>query len=81
MHEDDLPSVYVGLCEIQDALLGRLFQRHHAAGRRLHVVDQLPDGGVGILCVQHAGGDISFLPGEDLQNIKGSGRGTQRERG
>lgn len=66
VNEDDLPSVYVRLCEIEDALLGRLFQRHHPVGGPLDVVNQFLCRGILIVCVQHAGGDISFLSSENL---------------
>lgn len=66
MNEDDLPSVYVRLCEIEDALLGRLFQCHHPVGGHLDVVNQFLCRGILVVSVQHAGGDISFLSSENL---------------
>ena len=79
--EDDLPSVYLGLCEVQDGLLGRLFQSHHPAGGILHVVNQLLYRGVGVLAAQHAGGDIRFLPSKNLCDVQERERERERERG
>lgn len=66
VNEDDLPSVYVRLREIQDALIGRLFQRHHPVGWHLDVVNQRLCRGISVVSVQHAGGDIGFLSGKNL---------------
>ena len=66
MNEDDLPFVYVRLCEIQELLLGRLFQRHHPIGRQLDVVHQFLCSGVCVIGVQHAGGDIGLLSSKNL---------------
>lgn len=66
MNEDDLSFVYVSLCEIQDALLRRLFQRQHPIGWHVHVINQFLCGGISVLSVQHAGGDISFFSSKNL---------------
>lgn len=78
--EDDLPSVYLRLREIQDTLLRRLLQRHHPADRRLDVVNQLLYRSIQVLGFQHAGGDVSCLPSENLCDMKDSGRGGQMKR-
>lgn len=70
VNKDDVSFVYLCLCEIRDALLRRLFQRHHTIGRHLKEVNQFLCRGVGIFGGQHVGGDVSFLSSEDLENTK-----------
>lgn len=80
MDKDDLPSVYLRLREIQDALLRCLLQCHHPVDRRLHMVNQLLYRSIQVLGFQHAGGDVSCLPSENLRNMKDSGGDGQMKR-
>lgn len=81
MNEDHLPFVYLSLCEIQDFVFRWLFQRHYPTGQQLDMVNQFLCAGVGVISVQHAGGDVSFLSSKNLWNNKDSvKRETDRER-
>lgn len=67
--EDNLPSVYLRLCEVEDLLLWRPPQGHRPADWHLHRVEQLLGWGVCVLGGEHAGGDVSRLSGNNLQHI------------